>query len=148
VDETFRVRVSERVGYFACDVERFTDRQWTFCLDLLLERWPFDVRHDVIRKAVYFTGVEHWKNVRMLKAGRDVNLSRETLAAYDAREIGSQNLESDPVFMAEVARQVYDRHASTAKLTLDLIPIVNDSSELVWRVGQELSGWWLLDRQL
>ena len=84
----------------------------------------------------------------MLKARRDMDLARKALTADDAREVRRQDFQRDPVSVPEVTRQVNDGHAPTAKLSLDRIPIVNDSGELVWRVGQDFSGKLVKERQL
>ena len=84
----------------------------------------------------------------MLKPGRNVNLARKPLAADDTREVSRQDLQRDSASVPQVSREVNDRHASAPKLTLDRIPIVNDSGELVWCVGQDFSARLVWERQL
>jgi hypothetical protein len=148
VDEPLGVRICECVGNFACYFESVSNGKRTFALDLLFEGRSLDKRHDVIRQAVNFARVENGKDMRMLKARGDVNLSRKSFTTHHAREIGRQDFESDPASVSQVTREVDHRHAATAKLALDRITIVNDSGELVWYVGQDISGTWLVERQL
>lgn len=76
----------------------------------------------------------------MLKPGGDLNLTREALTTDDAGEIGRQDFYRHPASVAQITREVDDRHSATAKLALDRITVVNDSGELVRHVGQDSSG--------
>ena len=66
----------------------------------------------------------------MLQAGGDVYLACEAFAAYGTCEVGGEDLESDFVSVAHIAREVNCRHAAASKLALDRIAIIDDSGEL------------------
>jgi hypothetical protein len=59
----------------------------------------------------------------MLETGGDPDLALKPAGAERGNQIRVQDLEGDVPVVAEVARQEDDRHAASAKLALDRIPI-------------------------
>jgi hypothetical protein len=132
VNDSLGVRVLECVGDFRRYLERLIDGQRTFGLDPLGNRRTIHEGHHIIWEPIYLARVEDGQDVRVLQRCRDSYLAREALAADDAREVGAQQLERDPVSMSKIACKVDCRHSTTPKLTLDCIAAVDDSGDCQW----------------
>ena len=71
------VRVAQRVGDLARDLERVVDRQLALPGQALAQRLALDVGHDVVHQAVGLVRVVERKDVGMVEPGRDLNLAQE-----------------------------------------------------------------------
>ena len=121
VNDAGSVCCTQRIGDFACDRDSVTDRQLSFPLEPCTERFTRDVWHDVVKQSVGIAGVEEWQDVRMLQTSGRANLGEESLASQRGTEIGMENFDRYVAAVPEIVREVYRRHPTLAKLTLDSV---------------------------
>jgi hypothetical protein len=59
--------------------------------------------------------------VRVLQVGGEPDLGQEALGADHRGQVGAEDLESDPPFVAQVVRQVDGRHPPGPDLLLEAV---------------------------
>ena len=82
-----------------------------------------DERHHIVEQAVGFTGIDEAEDVRMLELGGEPDLALEALAPHGDRQLGMQDFDGHVAVVTYVPRQEDGRHASPAKLPLNLVPV-------------------------
>jgi hypothetical protein len=127
MDEALRMRVLEGVGNFACDLERVAGLHCAVEANLLFDCRAVHEGHHVVWEPIYFSRVEYREDVRMLQPGGDSYLAREALAADDACEVGSEDLDRYAISVAKIAGKVHGRHPAAAELALDRVAVIHDS---------------------
>ena len=88
VHDAFLMRVGQRIGHLARDLEGVWKGELRLVLEPLAQGFPRDVRHDVVKVAVRLPGVIQRKNVGMGEARDDLDLTQEPLAAHGEGELG------------------------------------------------------------
>ena len=142
MDHPVLMGVLQGAADFVGDAERGVEGELAFARQVLAERLPLRIRHDVVQKGDRpfvppsgtgddLAGVEQRKDVRVLQAGDDLNLPEEPLAADGGRQLGLEYLERDAPVVLEVLGQQHDRHAAPAELTLDAVAVSQGDRELV-----------------
>src|SRR5688500_8661559 len=129
MDKPLRMGMRQCVRDFRCDLEGFVRGHRAIEPDFLLDRRTVHERHDIIWEPIYFSRVEHRQDVRVLEPGGNPYLAGEALAADDAGEIGGQNLDCDPVSVAQIPGKVHGRHPTAPELALDRVTVVDDTSK-------------------
>src|SRR5689334_321418 len=127
------MRVIERGEYLSRQANGVFDGQQLLALQTSAERFALDERHDIkeirrssarlapIRVTRNGTRVVQRQNVRMLQTGRRSNLGEKALSAEGSGEVGVQDLERDRPRVAQIAREIYGRHAALSDLSLDVV---------------------------
>jgi hypothetical protein len=59
--------------------------------------------------------------MRMPQSSNDLNLAKESLGAYCSAEVRLEDLERNGPIVANVAREIYLRHAAAPDLPLDFV---------------------------
>ena len=113
------MRVPKRFSDFAGDLQRVVDRQLGLALQPVAEGFAFDERHDVVERSARVARIVDRQDVGMLQAGGELDLAQEPVAAEADRDLGPQRLQGDEALVARVAREVNQRHPSTAQLPID-----------------------------
>jgi hypothetical protein len=116
------VRVSQCVGQLPRESHGLADWKCAVTRQAGAQRLTGDIRHDVKQPAVELPRVVDAEDVGMGESRRDVNLAQKALGAV-GRDVRFEYLDGDLPVVAEIARQVDDRHAATAELSLDDVPI-------------------------
>ena len=112
----------ERRRHRAGEGYRLFNAELFFPGELVAQRLPFDVRHDVVEEGVG-VGVVKRKDIRMLQVGGDLDLLEEPLRADDRGQLGAQHLERHLAAVLEILGEVDRGHATRAQLPLDAVAI-------------------------
>jgi len=75
MDDALLVRIAERASNCLHYRNHIRNRELTFSLESLAERFPLDVGHSVIEGAPGLTGVVQRKDVRVVEPGGDFDLT-------------------------------------------------------------------------
>ena len=92
VDDALAVRVPERVGHLAGDLQGVVQRQLPLAPQPVPEGLALDVGHGIPELAGRFAGIEHGQDMRVLQAGGGPNFPLEALGA----ERGSKLRDAGP----------------------------------------------------
>ncbi len=122
VHHAVRVRVGERVGDFAGDLNRVLDRQLALPHHARPQRFPIHERHHAVQQFVCLAGVMHGEDVRVGERGGDVDLAEETLAAYRAGDRVDEHLDRHAAVVPHVVREIDRGHPTAADLAIDRVP--------------------------
>ena len=129
VDHARRVRVVQRVSHVGHDLHRKIGRKCAVAIEPCAQAAAGDERHDVVRRAVGDAGIEQRQNVRVLEARRDLDLLAEPPRRVGRQEFGSHHLHRDQSAVAEIIREIHDRHSALADRTRQSPAISQLSSE-------------------
>jgi hypothetical protein len=121
--DALAVRVVERRGHLAGQLDGLFDAQLRFAVELPPERLALDVGHDVEQQPVGLARVVQRQDVGVGELGRDADLTQEPLGAERGRELGAQHFECHQAIMSEIAREIDHRHPATTQLTLDRVTV-------------------------
>ena len=111
----------ERVGYGGSDPHCFINRKLLLSVDAVPEGLALQIRHDVEKEAVRFTGVMERQDVRVSQIRRGRDLGQEPLGPNYRCEFGLQDFEGDVAVVLEVLSQIHRRHAALTQLTVNLV---------------------------
>jgi hypothetical protein len=75
MDDTLPVGIVERRGDRARMMDGLFHRQQVLSIEPLAQRFSFDVRHDVVEKAVGFAGVVEREDVGVVQSRSDLDLA-------------------------------------------------------------------------
>jgi hypothetical protein len=114
--------------------QRLVDRQLMLPFQTMPQRFPFDVRHDVVQQPVRAPRVEQRQQVGMLEIGGNPDLAQEPLGPEHRAELRIEHLEGDRSLVPNVSREKHGCHAAATDLALDLVSVLKIGSE----VGQEI----------
>ena len=96
------MRVAERLGDLARDLQRVLERQLLLRAQPVAQRFALDVRHDVVEQPPATVGggldhaaVEEGQDVRMVELGGDGDLAQEPLGAERVGEFRVEDLDRD-----------------------------------------------------
>src|SRR6185295_6435692 len=95
VNDALPVGVPEGVRHLPGEVQCAVHAQLNLPPQAIPERLATDVGHGVPELACCFTGVEDWKNVRMLQARGEPDLAEKALGSQCRRKLGIENFEGD-----------------------------------------------------
>src|SRR5690242_2476341 len=109
--------VRERIGNFACDLYRVVDWKPAVTAESRTQRLAIGVRHHVPQKTARATGVEQWKDMRMLQQGRDANLLEEALRSDRGCDFVAHHFDRDGTIVANVPREIDRGHAAAGNLS-------------------------------
>ncbi len=142
VDDTLVVRVLQCVRDLGGNVHRLVDAELLLAIELLPERLPFHVRHDVVqesRTAASAAAVLPLSyNGRMCGCwSRAVVLisCRNRSAPITDPEFGPQHLQRHLAVVLQVLGEVDGGHAAFAKAALDAVTVDEGSGEAVGDVS-------------
>jgi hypothetical protein len=122
VDDVVAVRVRERIGDLARDLERVIDRQLLLACEPVSQRTALDVRHDVVEEAVRFARIVERQDVRVIETGRDLDLAQEPVRPEHGREIRLEDLDGDRATVLQILGEPDGGHAAASEDTFDRIP--------------------------
>jgi hypothetical protein len=128
------VRVGERVPHLAGNVDGFIDGELGFAGELVPQRLPLHIGHDVVEEPLDLTRVEQWQNVGVAQIGGDFDLAQEAIGAHGIGQLGVQHLESHGAPVPQVAGEVHRGHAATTQLALQGVAVSQGSLQ----VGEEV----------
>jgi hypothetical protein len=111
----------ERIGDVARDAQRFLEGKLTLAIETPSKRLAVDARDDVEDGALMLAGIEQRKDVRMMQAGEQPNLSRESRGTYRRGELGVEHLQRDRPIVPQIAGAVHCGHAAAAEHLLDRV---------------------------
>ena len=123
VDDAVLVGVVERARGLGGDAEGVFERELALAAEPVAQRFALDERHGEPQLAGRFAGVEHGQDVGMLEPGGEVDLALEALGAERGGKLGEEDLEGDGPVVAEVVREIDDRHAAAAELALEGVAV-------------------------
>ena len=138
------VGVCQRIHDLTKDPHRGTHRQLPFALELGAERFPLDVRHDVVQETVGLTRVVEWQDVWVSELRGDFDFAEEPLRPQSGGQVRTENLDRNPPIVLQVVGEVDDRHTAGPNLTLDAITVLESGLEalhLVAHMGQKMQDW-------
>jgi hypothetical protein len=110
------VRVGERIGDVAKDVNRLSKGKAPSPPQSRAERFPLDVRHDVEQQGTGRARVEERQDMWMLEVSGEPDLREEPLHANPGSDLGLQHLNGDVALVFQIVRKIDDSHASGAQL--------------------------------
>ncbi len=119
MDHAVPVRRVERVGHLAGEPQRVVERELALAIEAGAQRLALDVGHHVVEQAVDRAGGQHRQDVRMLKAGGDLDLADEAVGPEDRRQLGIEHLDRDRTVVPEVLGEEHRRRAAAAQLSFD-----------------------------
>jgi hypothetical protein len=120
------VRVGQRAGDLAPDAHRFFDREPVVRRQPLPQRLTLDEGHDVVQLVRHLAGIVDRQDVRMLQAGRELDLAQEALRADRVRQLRMEHLDGDEPLVPLVAREVHRGRATATDLPLQRVPPTTD----------------------
>ena len=121
MDDAGAVRVAQRVGHLARDLERVADRELPLPREPLPQRLALDVGHDVEDQAIHLVGVVQRQDVRVMQPGRDLDLAQEPGGADFGGQLGAKHFDRDVTLVLEVVGQEDLGHPALPKLPLEPI---------------------------
>ena len=134
VNDTASVGMAEGVRDLERDLDRILDGKLPFADQPVAQGLALDERHHIVEQAVGFTGIDEPEDVRMLELGSEPDLALEAIAPHGDRQLGMKDLDGNLAAVTDVLRQEDGRHASAAKLSLDLVPV----SQPIMQPGQSV----------
>ena len=137
VNDAFRMRVAEGIGHFTGNAHGVVDWQLLFACEPIAQRLTIHEWHHVKQEAVYVAGIVQRQDVRMLQAGRGLDLGEKSFGAKRRREIGVQHLERHLAAVPEIAREIHGGHATRANFTLDVVSLGKARAESGNDVGHD-----------
>ncbi len=123
MNDAVPVRVVQRARHLGGDAKRVAHGELPLALESAAQRFPLDVRHDVVELAVGRTGVEERKDVRVLKAGGRLDLGQEPLRAEHGTQLRMQDLDRNLSVVSEVLRQEHRGHPARPELALETVAL-------------------------
>ena len=123
VHDAMPMRVLQRRRHLGGDADRVVDRQLLLAIEPRAQRLAVDEGHHVEQLSRRVSRVEQRQDVRMLQAGRDLDLLEEALGADHRRQLGVQHLHRHLAVMARVRREIDGRHPAAAELALDRVSV-------------------------
>ncbi len=117
------VRIVQRGGELARDVERRIDRELPLPGQPLPQRLALDVGHHVVEEAFGLARIVQREDVRVLELRRGLDLGEEALLAHHGRELGPEHLDRHPAVVLQVIGEVDGGHAALAELPLDAVAV-------------------------
>src|SRR5207249_7812111 len=81
-------------------------------------------------------GIVEWQDVRVGKAGGEVDLAQEALGAERRGDLRAQDLDGDGAAVPEIAREVHGGHAAVPQLALERVAGGEGGAERVESGGQ------------
>ncbi len=132
------VRVLERVGDLARDLERVLEGQAPLALQPVAQRFALYVRHHVVQHPGGLTGVVQRQDVRVGETRDDLDLAEEALGAERGGQLRPQDLQRDLPAEALVVGQVDEGHAAAPELALDGVAAGEGIGQTVLDVAHRL----------
>ena len=130
VDHAPGVCGGERIGHVAEDANCFRHGELTLLRQLLPERQPLDVRHDVVEEALRLSRVVHRQDVGVLEVGGNPDLLQKPLGPQRGGQLGSEHLERDLALVPEVVREVNRGHPALAQFTVEAVAVSEGRGEV------------------
>jgi hypothetical protein len=121
VDHARLVGIALRVGHLATDLECIAHRQLAFSAESLAQGLSLDIGHDIVEKPVGLVRVVQRQDVRMVEAGRDLNLVQKPSGSHCLGQLGKEHLDRYRALILEIVGQEYLRHPALPQLTLELV---------------------------
>jgi hypothetical protein len=130
------VRVLQRVRYVSGNLHRLVDAELLLAIELLPQRFPFYIRHDVKQEPSIAAvcrcraaAVVQRQNVRVLESRRGLDFLQEPVGAEHGPEFGPQHLQRNLAVVFQILGKIDGGHASFAESTLDAVTVGKGSGE-------------------
>ncbi len=123
------VRVVQRLGHVADDLEGVVDREASLALQPLAQRLAAHEGHYVEEVSPRVPRVEQGHDVRMAQPRRDLDLAKKPVGAYGASELRIEHLDRDLAAVADVVSEIDGRHPAPADLALDPVTAADGGAE-------------------
>ena len=133
------MRVAQRVGDLARDLERVVDRELALAVEALAEGLALDVGHDVVDQAIGLVGVVERQDVGVVQPGGDLDLAQEPGGAHLRGQVGAEHLDRDLALVLEVVGQEDARHPALSQLALEAVPRWRGRRRVVQKLGHGAS---------
>ena len=130
------VGVLQRAGGLVGDAERRLHRELPLTTQAVSQRLTLHEGHCVQELARPFTGVEHGQDIRVLKTGGRADLASKSLGLECRSQLCVQHLQRHLAVVLYVLCEVDRRHAATAKLALQDVPIA-EGGRKCWRYASQ-----------
>jgi hypothetical protein len=90
-------------------------------LQLVAERFAFDVRHGEPHSPGGNSGIEYAEYVGMLEASGELDFAVESFGAYCFGDVGVEDLERDVSVVPQIVSEIHRRESTLAELPLDRV---------------------------
>jgi hypothetical protein len=121
MDDSRSVRMGKSISDIEGDLDRLRDREASFTLESMPQRFTIDHRHRIERSAIPHTGIEKRDDVRMLESRQYPDFLDESLRRDGIGDFGFQNFEGYEAIVLQLAGNVNAGHSSTTDLAEDLV---------------------------
>src|SRR5438045_4098533 len=132
MDDPLLVRVVQRLGDLAGDLDGAGERELLFAIETRPKRLAADKRHDVPQLAVGLPRIVDRENVRVTEARDEVNLALKALCTERGPKIGVQDLDRDIAVVLQVVGEIYRCHSAATEFLPDHVPVGKDG---LWLYG-------------
>ena len=136
MDDAALVGELEGTRDFLGQSHRVLDGELFLAGEAAAEGLTLDKGHDVVEKAIGLARIDESENVRVLEAGRGLDLGEEAVAADDGAQLGMEDLDGDLAAVLQVFGEVDSGHAALAELALEAIAVGEGSGEASFGVSQ------------
>ena len=97
---------------------------------LVAQRGPRHVGHDVVQETIGLAGVVQGEDVRVLQPGDDLDFPKESLGAERRSQFGTQDLERHFPVVLDIIGQIDRGHASAPQFPLDGVAVLKCVGDL------------------
>ncbi|HET7248257.1 MAG TPA: hypothetical protein VFI79_00310 [Gemmatimonadales bacterium] len=123
VNHTVVVRIIQRARGICCDSHRLIEGQLCDSVQPLTERLPVDVRHAEPEMSGGIARFQDRQDVGVLQSRGCRYLAAESVRAEGSCESWFENLDRNRAMVLMVLPEVHGRHAATADLALNRVPV-------------------------
>ncbi len=120
------VRIVEGVANLPDDAGSLRQRKRAVSLQTVAKRFALDVRHDEKEVTVLVPRVVKWEDVRMLEAGDELYLARETVGSDRCGQVGLEDLHRHLSSVLPVLREINGGHAASSHFADQLVTLTED----------------------
>jgi len=116
MNDAMSVGIIQRARHLTGQTHGIGHGELLFTIQPVTQRFPFDVRHDVVHRTADLTRVVQRENVGVLQVGGGFDLLQEARATDDRGQLRPQHLERHLAIVLDVVGQVHRGHAALAEL--------------------------------
>src|ERR1700716_4255297 len=102
-------------------VDSLVDGELLLAVESLSKRLALDVRHHIIKQALYLTRIEERQDVRMIETGRHSDFAKEPVGAERSGQLRVQHLERHHALVLRILGQIDSCHSAASELTIDRV---------------------------
>jgi hypothetical protein len=123
MDNPLTVRIAQRIGHLARNLERLVQRKLFLPVQPVPERLALHIRHEVVEKPVGFTGVVEGQDVGVMEPCRDFDLPKKSLRAKGLGEVGLEDFDGDGAAVLQIFGEVDRGHAAPTEFTVEVVTL-------------------------